>query len=239
MSSLDEGDSLSSSNTALLTPASEAPSEPSQPANPLDGVPDLNTFLAESEADRIEALKLIADSVAQQKQVASRMLMSHPVNVAIFGLLIAVVGQQLYKGPDDVAVLLTTFTGMTVAALAFVRWLTGPYVLLAEKIITWEWLDEDTIIATRYGDKIISALVLGWDPPSSEKSRGRRKKGGKGVIRGWCVVPRYRGRGEGQALLEEAAAVTQKRGGDGLEFEDAGICKCIFFIWCVFLKSFR
>jgi hypothetical protein len=163
--------------------------------------------------------------VAQQRQVASKYLISHPINVAVMAVVLAVTGQFLYKDAGDVAVVFTTMVGLSVAGLAAVRWKVGPYVPLAEKLITWNWLDDDTIIATKFGDKIIGALVLGWDSKTSDKRGGRKKKGGKGVVRGWSVLLKYRGKGEGQALLEEAATIVQKRGGDGLEYEQDGICK--------------
>jgi len=60
------------------------------------GVPPLKTYVADSDADKIAALKLVADSIAQQRQAASRVLVSHPLNVAVFGIVLAIVGRWLY-----------------------------------------------------------------------------------------------------------------------------------------------
>ena len=60
--------------------------EPAAPAKLATGeIPQLSTYTAESEDDRIEGLRLVADSVAQQRQVSSKMLIFHPVTLATFG----------------------------------------------------------------------------------------------------------------------------------------------------------
>ncbi|KAF2672452.1 hypothetical protein BT63DRAFT_422910 [Microthyrium microscopicum] len=220
MSTNDDFDSGTGSAT-LLTPSTSSPDELT---NPLDGIPDLSTYIVTEEPERVEALKLIADSVAQQRQTASRVLISHPFNLAAVGILMAVGGQILYGYRRDWVTLFSTFVGFTMACLVAVRWVVGPYLQIAEEV-NWDWLDDDTIIATKYGDHIIGSLVLGWESPAGgeKSSRSRRKKGGKGIIRGWTVHLRYRGKGEGRALLDEAAQVVHKKGGDGLEFEEDNI----------------
>ena len=65
--------------------------------DPLVDVPPLTTYVADSDSDKIAALKLVADSIAQQRQAASRVLVSHPLNVAVFGIVLAVVGKWLYR----------------------------------------------------------------------------------------------------------------------------------------------
>lgn len=70
-----------------------------QDANdPLAGVPPLTTYVAEDGEDKIAALKLVADSIAQQRQAASRVLLSHPLNVGVFGIVLAVMGSWMYRG---------------------------------------------------------------------------------------------------------------------------------------------
>lgn len=69
--------------------------EDAPPRDHLEGVPPLSTYVAESAEDKVAALKLIADSIAQQRQMASRILISHPVNLAVFGVVLAVAAQWL------------------------------------------------------------------------------------------------------------------------------------------------
>jgi len=76
--------------------APAAPTDtPAAAPDPLAGVPALTTYVADDAPDRVAALKLVADSVAQQRQAASRALLSHPANVGAFGLVLAAVAQGL------------------------------------------------------------------------------------------------------------------------------------------------
>jgi len=183
--------------------------------DPLAGVPELVTFVAEYELDRYDGLKLVADSVAQQRQVASRALISHPVNLAVFVAVLAAAVSQLYKTPADLPLVLTTFGGLSMVGLVAVRYLTGRYIFLAESI-NWEWLGDDTLLITKFGDQVIGALVLAWVSAEGK----RRRKGGRGSIRAWTVKLKYRGKGVGTALLEEAAKLTGERGGECIEFAE-------------------
>lgn len=84
-----------------VVPAPEQPSQQSGDApstDPLDGVPPLTTYVAESAEDKVAALKLVTDSIAQQRQMASRILISHPLNIAVFGAILALAAQWFYKG---------------------------------------------------------------------------------------------------------------------------------------------
>ncbi len=113
------------------------------------------------------------------------------------------------------------------AMLVGVRMLTGPYLNEAEAI-TWSWLsnpetgDEDSLIGSRFGDDIIGALVLRLERPGGV---GTKRKGGKvvktgkgkGIIRAWTTGLRYRHKGIGTSLLEEAVRVTRERCGKEAE----------------------
>jgi ribosomal protein S18 acetylase RimI-like enzyme len=142
-------------------------------------------------------------------------------------LLTAIIANFMVKNLSDWALMLTTMGGVTMACLVAVRWMAGPYLSQAEKVGKWDWLGDDTVICTKYGEHTIGSLVLGWE--SSEgtgKKNGRRKgKGGRGLIRAWTVLVRYRGKGEGKMLLEEAVKVVQQKGGDGLAFAEDNVCE--------------
>lgn len=193
-------------------PSSEA-SAPAQP--PTNELPQLSTYTAESEDDRIDGLNLIADSVAQQRQVASRIMIFHPINLAIFGVVMAAVAQYMRKN-SDIFVFATTAGGITMTFLILVRWLTGGYIGLAEEIGA-QWLGDDRVIVAKWGEDVIGALVLGWADGDAAKKRGRRRRG-KAIVRGWTVKLKYRGKGVGEGLLEEAVKVAGEKGADGILF---------------------
>lgn len=185
---------------------------------PVDELPQLTTYTAESEDDRVEGLRLVADSVAQQRQAASKMLIFHPLNLAAYFLVVAVLVRRMWHTTDDLYLLATTLGGITMAYLTAVRYVTGPYIALAEEI-NWEWLGEDRLIVVKWGEEIIGALVLGWaDADAAKKPRGRRRRG-KAIVRAWTVKLKYRGKGVGEGLLEEAVKVAGERGADGIVFE--------------------
>ncbi|KIX08578.1 uncharacterized protein Z518_03234 [Rhinocladiella mackenziei CBS 650.93] len=229
------------SSTGSLPPPSPSPlaqtSESSQDTsivdtkseNPLDSIPELTTQLALAEDDKVEALHLLADSVAQQRQIASSAVIFHPLTMGILVLLFGIVYQNLYKGSSsDWAIVGTTTAGVLMAVLITVRWLTNGYIEEAEKVGTWKWLNrgrnDDDILLTRFGDEAIGALVLRGqldNPPSS--TSGPRKSRTKnlpttGFIRGWTVKRRYRRKGVGHGLLEEAVKLCRQRDWSGPEF---------------------
>jgi hypothetical protein len=187
------------------------------PIDPLAGVPELTSYTAASEEDKVDALKLIADSVAQQRQVAARILTFHPLCLAIFTVVLAVISQYIYTTPRDLPRVATTWAGLVMAYLVGVRMFTKEYLNYAEDV-NWAWLDGDRIIVTKFGDAIIGALVLGW--VSGDGRGSRRKRVGRGLIRAWTVKMRYRGKGVGTGLLEEAVGLVNEKGGDGIDFAE-------------------
>ncbi|QDS73449.1 hypothetical protein FKW77_008808 [Venturia effusa] len=186
------------------------------PSIPLDSIPPLTYEIADDQDDLVDGLKLVADSVAQQRQTASKILIFHPLNLAAYIGFMAVLTQYFYETASDLPLLFTTAAGITMGFLVAVRWLTQGYLNAAEEI-DWEWLADDQILITKFGDDIIGALVLRWE---KGEGRGNRKKKGRGVIRAWTISLRYRGKGVGAGLLEDAAKAVEKRGGDEIVFAD-------------------
>lgn len=203
--------------------------------NPLDSIPDLTTRPAVSEDDKVEALHLLADSVAQQRQVASSAIMYHPLTLSTFVLCFGLVYQYLYKGErSDWMLIGTTTAGILMAILVSIRWLTGGYIEEAENIGTWKWLskgrethdslavgDADEILLTRFGDEVIGTVIIRGEreaPAGGSPRKPRRNTPTTGVIRGWTVKRRYRRKGVGQGLLEEAVKLCQINGWNGPEF---------------------
>ncbi len=155
--------------------------------DPLAGVPELSTYHATSTEDKVAALKLVADSVAQQSQVAARVLVFHPVTLTLYAVLLAVLVRLLYHHSGDLPLVMTTAAGAGAAGLVSVRWLTSGYVALAEGI-TWAWLGDDDVLVTRFGDEIIGTLILDYEVAE----KGDDAKHVKGLIRAWTVgfIPR-------------------------------------------------
>ncbi|EXJ84163.1 hypothetical protein A1O3_04830 [Capronia epimyces CBS 606.96] len=222
--------------------AQDSASIDSRPEHPsLASIPELTTKPAVSEDDKVEALHLLADSVAQQRQLASSAVIFHPFTLSMTALLFGLVYQKLYKGsPSDYAIIGTTFTGAFMAVLVTIRWLTSGYIDEAGNVGTWKWLnkgrgerdsgavgDEDEILLTWFGDEVIGTLILRGQratPPSSSGSsspkKSRKNHPVVGIIRGWTVKRRYRHKGVGQGLLEEAVQLCQSQGWNGPEFAD-------------------
>jgi GNAT superfamily N-acetyltransferase len=133
----------------------------------------------------------------------------------------------LYKDRGDIGIVICTVGGVTMAMLVAVRMVTGPYLYEAEAI-TWAWLsnsetgEEDLLIGSKFGEDVIGALVLRLERPGGV---GNKKKGkvvknggkGKGIIRAWTTELRYRHKGVGTALLEEAVRVTREKCGKEAE----------------------
>ena len=207
--------------------------EPSAPAKaPTEEIPQLSTYTAESEDDRVEGLRLVADSVAQQRQVSSKMLIFHPITLAAFVLVAAIATQWTLNAYNDWLVVGTTVGGITMTFLIFIRWMTGGYIGLAEDI-DMGWLGEDRLIVVKWGEDIIGALVLGWADNDAAKKRGRRRRG-KAVIRAWTVKLKYRHKGIGQSLLEEAVKIAGEKGADGIIFDADHASKSNYLLCCRF-----
>ena len=200
---------------------------------PTEELLQLSTYTAESEDDRIEGLRLVADSVAQQRQVSSKILMFHPISLAVFSTIVAIATQYTMRSYNDKTMLGTTLGGVTMTFLVFIRWMTGAYIGLAEAIDS-EWLGQDRITVVKWGEDIIGSLVLGWADNDAAKKRGRRRRG-KAVIRAWTVKLKYRGKGVGEGLLEEAVKVAGERGADGIVFDGDHASK--FFTWSQIPRS--
>jgi hypothetical protein len=192
--------------------------------NPLDEIPPLTTTALTTEADKVAALRLIADSIAQQRQLASRAILFHPLIIAAYIGILAIASQVLYKSSTDIGLLLTTGAGITMMVLVAVRGITRGYVDFAESL-NWNWAknedgEEDIIIGSRYGENIIGTAVLRLERNghgSGKKKTKNSKTGGKGLVRAWTTKLRYRGTGIGTELLEEAVRITREKLGSSAE----------------------
>ncbi|KAF2488241.1 hypothetical protein BDY17DRAFT_244910 [Neohortaea acidophila] len=202
------------------TPGSNHPDE-----DPLAGVPELSTYTTTSEEERIAALKLVADSVAQQRQAANSALIWHPINLAVVVATLALIARMCHEEGRGLGMAATSCTGLVMVYLVLCRWLTQPYLEAAEAI-NMEWLGENAdVIVSKFGEEIIGTVVVDWVAPESATNATSRQKGRKkawkGEIKGWTVRLKYRGKGVGTGLLEAAVAEARKRGAEVVEFADA------------------
>ncbi|KAI9741528.1 MAG: hypothetical protein M1818_004334 [Claussenomyces sp. TS43310] len=212
---------LDPSSSSMLPQPSPSPLSSSQTLeptpNPLDGVPPLTTLVLTDPKDRVDALKLVADSVAQQRQAASWAVISNPFILGLWVLIISMVCQYMYKSRDDIGLVLTTSAGITMAMLVAVRIFSADYLSLAEKM-TWAFLknpfgEDDILIGSKFGDEVIGATVLRLESIQARR-KSKNAKGGKGMIRAWTVKLRFRHKGVGTGLLEETVRVTRERLGN-------------------------
>lgn len=250
---------LAPSSPQMLPPPSPSPlatvdkSQASPPATgngPADGtqpvpddLPPLSCGVLTEEVDKVDALNLVTDSIAQQRQSASLHLVFHPYLLPVLALGLALAYQYSWRMREDLGLALMLHSGVIMTYLMGIRYVTGRYVNEAESI-HWDWLVakgdgpkeedvEDTIIGVRYGRQLIGALVLRLEPlpptsssgsssPGAARRRSTRasvasqlkKRGGRGVVRAWTVSIRYRGKGVGGDMLREAVRVTRERCGN-------------------------
>jgi GNAT superfamily N-acetyltransferase len=169
----------------------------------MDTVPQLTTGILTSATDKQSALKLVADSIAQQRQVASYYLITRPLHLSILCSLYAI---TYGFNKSDATLTVLTCSGLTLTYLLLIRLLTGEYITLAEDFRWKSFIrgcsdgTEDVVLATRYGQDLIGALVLRLQPSE-----------GKAQIRAWTVVHRYRGKGVGGDLLRAAVGLAKEK----------------------------
>lgn len=205
----------------------------SSPPDTLGQHPQLVIYPASSEDDQISALRLIADSVAQQRQIAAKSLISHPLCIAAVVALISFAGKYQFHGKSlgDLAFLGTTGAGCLMIMLAAVQWMTGGYLEEASRVGTWKWLrdhghgetdsktedDDDVLLVTKYGDELIGTILLQFRHQTDDEYKGQRGRKQPVFVRAWTVKRRYRQRGIGTGLLEEALAFVRARGLDDVD----------------------
>lgn len=124
---------------------------------------------------------------------------------------------------------MTTGVGITMVILAAVRMFGSGYLKAAEGM-NWGWIrggkdgkegDEiaaDVLIGSIFGEEMIGALVLRME---SAGGKSQVKGGKKALIRAWTTKFRYRRKGVGSALLEEAIRIAWDRGGRNVSIEFA------------------
>ncbi|KAK2054217.1 acetyltransferase [Colletotrichum caudatum] len=215
-------------------PAEPSPLATSHTLEPLDDIPPLSLEVLSTREDKAEALRLVADSIAQQRQQASYALVFHPVPLTGLALALAVAYQYSYGRQRDIGMALTLLSGVIMSYLLAIRWATAGYLQIAEQM-SWSFIrphpdaspdEEDLVLGTRFGSEIIGALVLHLEPAiplaattfsSKRRNKAGSFRGGKGIIRAWTTKLRYRGKGVGTDMLDEAVRIARERCGKDAE----------------------
>lgn len=194
----------------------------------LDDLPPLTTKPLVSDNDRKEALLLITDSIAQQRQTASQSIILSSLFISAWLAMLATLTKIKYHVLSDLGIIATTGSGITMALLLFVRWCSDGYVSHAESVASQglAWFEEQKkgphgeaegeliVLGTRYGDDLIGALAMrlpsALSLPSSSQFYDALPKV---EILAWTVKLRFRHKGIGRGLLEEAVKIARARCG--------------------------
>ncbi|KAK3944934.1 hypothetical protein QBC46DRAFT_373648 [Diplogelasinospora grovesii] len=211
----------------LLPPPSPSPLAANPPLTALEDIPPLSLDVLTKHDDKVDALKLVADSIAQQRQQAAINLVFHPLLLAIMVALLGGVYQYAWvRRSGDLGTAMTLSSGIIMSFLLGIRYFASGYLKAAEDL-KWDWLlsedgeVEDVVIGTRFGKDMIGALVLRLEPNPSlagkKKNRSLSLKGGRGVIRAWTTKMRYRRKGVGADMLHETVRVTREKCGKDAE----------------------
>ncbi|KAK3398561.1 hypothetical protein B0T20DRAFT_212204 [Sordaria brevicollis] len=145
----------------------------------LDDIPPLTLSVLTTRPQKADALKLIADSIAQQRQQASYHLITHPLLASILFGTLGVVYQ--FCPQPDWGTTLMLLSGVVMTYLMTIRYFTSGYIRLAEAM-SWDFLanpssetvdgekEEDLVLGTYYGEELIGALVLRLEPAANSRS---------------------------------------------------------------------
>ncbi|KAG6249384.1 hypothetical protein E4U23_002207 [Claviceps purpurea] len=214
---------------AVQEPAKPDPSRVSSSTNQDGGkedeVPSLTFHVLTDEIEKQDAMRLVTDSIAQQRQVASFSVIVHPVCLA--GLVAGCASIYSLHAKRDLGTALIMMCGLAIAYLAAVRLLTAQYIRLAEGLKWKQWItrpdgNEDYVLAARFGNEIIATLVLrivaSGAPAAASRSTKKTRpsslaKGGSGIIRAWTTRYKYRGKGIGGDMLRLAVLTTRSKCG--------------------------
>ncbi|KAL7923330.1 hypothetical protein ACQKWADRAFT_290592 [Trichoderma austrokoningii] len=205
--------------THSQTMAEKPKSDNSDTKDALDGVLPLSYRVVTRDSEKQDALHLVADSIAQQRQTASAAIIFQPLCLA--GLLATCAGvyrQYQYAGYGTV---LTMLCGVVIVYLSVVRYYTSRYLEQAEKFRWKDWIagpdgKEDVIISAFFGEEIIGTLVL-----RLKGDKLNKKSTAQGIIRAWTTKLRYRGKGVGSDLLHFAVQTTYRAFGSSASVEFA------------------
>ncbi|OJD12303.1 hypothetical protein AJ78_07079 [Emergomyces pasteurianus Ep9510] len=132
----------------------------------------LTTSSATTEDDILSALRLVSDSVAQQRQIAVKCILTHPIILAPSIMLFLTIAKLLYNtgSPSDFIFMVSLWSLCSLLALLSIRYMVRGYSTLAERVGNWSWLSEssvngisqrrDELLVAKCGEDIVAVLVL-------------------------------------------------------------------------------
>ena len=165
-------------------------------------LPQLVLTAAPSPAEKVAALQLIANSIAQQRQTLNRAIMLHPYFLAPAFALLAV----LYRSTPDLPTLVVLAAGITMALFSILSRYTSDYLTRAEDVGSAagraEFVDapDRITVVARWGERVIGAVVVAVGDQKAE-------------VWGWAVELRYRGKGLGRDLVRSLLLCCEGEGG--------------------------
>ena len=123
-----------------------------------DDLPPLTVGVLESDAEKAEALELVADSIAQQRQSAALHMVFHPYLLAALAAALAISHRVLVSRPQqglgrrgapgldeelgdgsDLGTAMMLYCGVIMTYLLTIRYFAGRYIRVAEEM-RWTWL---------------------------------------------------------------------------------------------------
>ncbi|KYK59383.1 hypothetical protein DCS_00513 [Drechmeria coniospora] len=176
--------------------------------------PPLTLGALSSLDERLEGLRLVADSLAHMRLRAGCILAFHPL--CLTALLSSWAAVYRFASVPSCAFVLAC--GTTCAYLLSIRHLTSP---IAPN-------EQGVILGARHGRKLVGAPILRLEPrqtpfaynssPNHHLAGGKRKsrsrsaslRRGHGLIRAWATLPMYRQQGVGRHLLLAAVRRTKE-----------------------------
>ncbi|KAI5804994.1 acetyltransferase, GNAT family [Geopyxis carbonaria] len=162
-----------------------------------DELPQLNIRPALNNGELTAGYKLVADSIAQQRQTLNRSLILHPLTLSGAVAIVAIVVRLNYNSP---ATLMLLTAGVVIALLSLVQRLSADYLEEAERIGSRDEFERRVkgegreMVVAVWNDTVVGAVVT-----EGEK------------VWAWTVMRKYRGKGLGKDLLEAAVAMVRQR----------------------------
>ncbi|KAJ5467978.1 Acyl-CoA N-acyltransferase [Penicillium sp. IBT 31633x] len=224
------------------TPARDASPEPKRRLVEKFESPGQSTDVATEDFQIVAALKLIASSVAQQRQIAAKQLISHPITLALVAVVLGCSINIIYHDQSNWLYILVTCAIALSTGLSIVKRLVDGYIDEAEMVGTLNWLyghdpcrgngsiAEQTdpefnsdngftfVLVHRFKRRIIGALVISIVPNDTEPDQEviltgfPKNKNYTPFIRAWTVQQEFRGYGIGADILNEAVKICYEKG---------------------------
>ncbi|PWW79991.1 hypothetical protein C7212DRAFT_361469 [Tuber magnatum] len=163
-------------------------------------LPDLTfTPLPPTSELFLPAYTLLTDSVAQLRSTLTLSLLYSQPHLTLPPTLLTAV--YLLRTQEYLSMTVILFTGYVIAVLSACGYLSYGYIERAEWMGSRSGLvatvGEDRkreVVGALWGEEVIGVVVF-------------EREGGDGVIYGWTVRLRYRGKGVGRGLLEKVAGI--------------------------------